>query len=57
MDFVPNHTSDEHNWFKRSVERDEKYVDYYIWKNATNQEDALKNNYTMPIVPNNWVTY
>lgn len=57
MDFVPNHTSDEHSWFKSSVKNDEKYADYYIWKNATNQEEVLKNSSTKPIVPNNWVTY
>lgn len=57
MDFVPNHTSDEHNWFKSSVMKDENYVDYYIWKNATNQEEVMKNSATSPIVPNNWVTY
>lgn len=57
MDFVPNHTSDEHDWFKSSVMNDEKYDDYYIWKNATNQEHVLKNNTILPIAPNNWVTY
>ncbi len=32
MDFVPNHTSSEHEWFKRSRQsRDNKYSDYYYW--------------------------
>ena len=31
MDFVPNHSSDQHDWFQRSVRREENYTDYYIW--------------------------
>ncbi|CAI6365687.1 unnamed protein product [Macrosiphum euphorbiae] len=54
MDFVPNHTSDKHIWFKKSVgNNDTHYADYYIWKDAKNQEEVIKNNST-PIVPNNW---
>ncbi len=32
MDLVPNHTSSEHEWFKRSREsRDNPYSDFYYW--------------------------
>jgi oligo-1,6-glucosidase len=32
MDLVVNHTSDEHEWFRRSRERDGTYEDYYWWR-------------------------
>lgn len=32
MDLVINHTSDEHEWFQASREKDSPYRDYYIWK-------------------------
>ena len=33
MDFVGNHTSSEHEWFKQArSSRDNKYHDYYIWR-------------------------
>ncbi len=32
MDLVVNHTSDEHEWFKKSRQRIEPYTDYYIWR-------------------------
>jgi len=44
MDLVVNHTSTEHEWFKKSRERIEPYTDYYIWRPA-------KPNGKMP---NNW---
>ena len=44
MDLVVNHTSTEHEWFKKSRERIEPYTDYYIWR------PARKNNK----LPNNW---
>ena len=31
MDLVVNHTSSEHEWFKKSVKREGKYTDYYHW--------------------------
>lgn len=31
LDFVPNHTSDEHEWFKKALAGEEKYRDYYVW--------------------------
>ncbi|SDR05460.1 alpha,alpha-phosphotrehalase [Virgibacillus salinus] len=44
MDLVINHTSTEHEWFKKASEsKDNKFRDFYIWKGATNGD-----------VPNNW---
>ncbi|XP_041359243.1 maltase 1-like isoform X2 [Gigantopelta aegis] len=44
LDFVPNHTSDRHRWFQRSIDMDPKYKDYYVWRNGSNDP------------PNNWVS-
>ncbi len=32
MDLVINHTSDEHEWFKQSRDKNSPYRDYYIWR-------------------------
>lgn len=46
LDFVPNHTSDQHPWFLESrSSRNNPKRDWYLWKNA--QEDGA--------VPNNWL--
>lgn len=36
MDFVPNHSSDEHEWFIKSENREPGFEDYYIWKDGKN---------------------
>ena len=43
MDLVINHTSDEHEWFKRALAGEQKYKDYYIIKRGENGK-----------LPNNW---
>ncbi|XP_072155163.1 maltase 1 [Bemisia tabaci] len=48
IDFVPNHTSDQHEWFKKSVKKEGKYTDYYIWKDPIGWENGK------PIPPNKW---
>ncbi|WP_380677402.1 glycoside hydrolase family 13 protein [Salinigranum sp. GCM10025319] len=43
MDLVVNHTSDEHEWFRRSRRREGGYDDYYHWRDGSPDEP-----------PNNW---
>ncbi|CAK9300638.1 unnamed protein product [Gordionus sp. m RMFG-2023] len=50
MDFVPNHTSREHNWFNLSCQEIEPYTDYYVWKNGK----LMKDGKIGP--PNNWLS-
>jgi len=43
LDLVVNHTSDEHEWFKKSrASKENPYRDYYFWKKEK---------------PNNWVSF
>lgn len=51
MDLVPNHTSDQHDWFIRSVAQEDPYTDYYVWKPSK----GIDENGTQ-IPPNNWVS-
>ncbi|RZF45929.1 hypothetical protein LSTR_LSTR008306 [Laodelphax striatellus] len=52
MSFIPNHSSDKHPWFLKSINREEPYTDYYVWKKATkHDEDGNK-----PLPPNNWLS-
>ena len=44
MDLVINHSSDEHEWFKSSVnDPDSPYKDYYIWRDG--DENTPPNNW------------
>ena len=43
MDLVINHTSDEHEWFRRAKAGEEKYRDYYIIKKG--EKGKLPNNW------------
>ena len=36
LDFVPNHSSIEHEWFVKSVNREEPFTDFYVWKKGKN---------------------
>ncbi|KAL7638995.1 UNVERIFIED_CONTAM: hypothetical protein RMT77_010529 [Armadillidium vulgare] len=51
FDFVPNHTSDQHEWFQKSLQNDPKYKDYYIWKDPNGFNETGE-----PIPPNNWLS-
>ncbi len=47
MDFVANHTSDEHYWFQEAKKsKDNPYRDYYFWKPSLNGK-----------LPNNWQSF
>ena len=49
MEFVPNHSSDEHPWFEESKKsKDNKFRDYYIWR------DGAGAGKDQP--PNNWIS-
>lgn len=50
VDLVPNHTSDQHLWFQKSVQKVEPYTNFYVWvdqKPESTEENRLP--------PNNWV--
>lgn len=43
IDFIPNHTSDQHPWFTESKAKKDQYKDYYIWHDGKGSGP-----------PNNW---
>ncbi|KAH8233707.1 hypothetical protein KR026_011580 [Drosophila bipectinata] len=50
LDFVPNHSSDENDWFVKSVNREKGYEDYYVWHDGkTNAETGEREP------PSNWL--
>ena len=46
MDLVVNHTSDEHEWFRRSRQGDPAFADYYHWVDGDPDE-----------LPNDWESF
>lgn len=51
MDLVPNHGSNESEWFEKALQGDEKYYDYFVWEDGVIDE----NGDLQP--PNNWVWF
>lgn len=49
LDFVPNHSSDKSEWFRKSINRDYGFEDFYVWADGK----KLPNGKLAP--PNNWV--
>jgi oligo-1,6-glucosidase len=45
MDLVVNHTSDEHDWFIKSKDKNSPYHDYYFWREGRGKRP-----------PNNWLS-
>ena len=45
MDLVVNHTSDEHEWFRKSKDPSSPYHDYYFWRKGRGKRP-----------PNNWLS-
>lgn len=53
LDFVPNHSSNEHEWFKKSENREAGYEDLYIWDSGLpNPSDP-----STRLPPSNWVSF
>lgn len=52
LDFVPNHSSNEHEWFKKSENREPGYEDLYIWDSGLPNE----NDPSTRLPPSNWVS-
>ena len=49
LDFVANHTSDQHPWFVESKKsKDNSKSDYYIWKDAKSDGSELNNWLSAP---------
>jgi alpha-glucosidase len=50
VDLVPNHTSDDHEWFRQSRQsKEDPYSDWYIWQDPKSYKNGR------PIPPNNWL--
>ncbi|XP_013201068.2 maltase 2 [Amyelois transitella] len=52
LDYVPNHTGNESEWFIKSAQRDVEYENYYIWADGVPDPD----NASVILPPNNWVS-
>lgn len=42
VDFVPNHSSDQHEWFEKSVARETGFEDFYVWRGGANPPTLWK---------------
>lgn len=50
VDFIPNHSSNQHEWFEKSRRREEGFEDWYIWHPGIIGDDGQRH------VPNNWAS-
>ncbi len=64
MDLIPNHTSDEHEWFQKSrrevVEDDRDYGEFYIWRDGLPADEAHYYTDDGPedeVAPNDWGSF
>nr|AYV99560.1 venom polypeptide [Dolopus genitalis] len=51
LDFVPNHTSDEHEWFQKSINKEPGYENVYVWHPGKKGLNPYRND-----PPNNWLS-
>jgi len=51
LDFIPNHTSRKHPWFKSSAKNEASFADFYIWHPGTKASDGTS------LPPNDWVCF
>ena len=54
IDFIPNHISDESDWFNNSCNYDlpgflPTYKDFFVWNNKS-EVDATYQNWVMPLL-------
>ncbi|KAL5234497.1 hypothetical protein ACI65C_001907 [Semiaphis heraclei] len=49
LDFVPNHTSEKHPWFIKSILREKPYDDYYVWFDGKEVNGTIQ-------PPTNWLS-
>lgn len=67
MDMVINHTSDEHEWFQKSRDKQSPYRNYYIWRPGKSGKPGLTGKSGKPAkpgkpsrpgkLPNNWTSF
>lgn len=54
LDFVPNHCSDQHEWFQKATNPNDpdhdKYRDYFIWSKGLTLENGTR------VPPSNWLS-
>ncbi|GHT79192.1 alpha-amylase [Spirochaetia bacterium] len=57
MDLVINHTSDEHEWFQKSRDKNSPYRDYYIWQPPKGGVHGQGRRRGRKSQPNNWTSF
>ena len=58
LDFVPNHSSDQHPWFLASrSSREDPKRDWYLWHDAAPRRDASDQRPPSERYPNNWTSH
>ncbi len=50
MDFIPNHTSTQHEWFQKSRDKETGFEDWYIWHPGKIDDKGNR------VPPNNWAS-
>ena len=46
LDFIPNHTSNDHLWFKQSCNKTTNTENFYVWKKKSEINDWVRNIFT-----------